>query len=164
MKPEELSKDLREGGSNFLNKRRAIAALDFVAMGALGVISLYQLGIIKKIPEPPWKGLDAEKVNGSKEAYSYFSVPDAFLGIASYAVTASLAAAGPQDRSKTQPWWPVAMTGKVLLDAAQAGKLTIDQGTKYRAFCLWCLIAAGATFATVPLAWKEGRAAWKQIG
>ncbi len=47
----------------------------------------------------------------------------------------------------------------MALDALGAGKLTVDQWTKHRAFCLWCLLAAGATFASVPLVLPEARAA-----
>ena len=60
-----------------------------------------------------------------------------------------LAAIGGRDRS---PWLARAMTAKVLFDVANAARLTRDQWTKYRAFCIWCLIAAGATFAMLPLA------------
>jgi hypothetical protein len=42
--------------------------------------------------------------------------------------------------------------------AAQAAKLTVDQWTKHRAFCFWCLTAATATFITLPLTWREARA------
>ncbi len=164
MRPEELSVALREAEGEFLRQRRAIAALDFVAAGALGVVALWQLGIIKHIPEPPPKSLfDAPKVNGSAEAYSYWGIPDAFLGVASYAVTATLAAAGSPARARTAPYYPLAMAAKTIVDAAQAGKLTYDSWTKYRAFCMWCLIAAGATFATVPLAFAEAKAALKTV-
>ena len=43
-----------------------------------------------------------------------------------------------------------ALAAKVAFDAANAAKLTIDQWTKQKAFCFWCLIAAGATFAMAP--------------
>jgi len=164
--PLELSRDLREGSSEFLNKRRAVALLDYVSMASLGLVSLWQLGITKKIPEPSSRWFDAPKVNGSAEAYSYGGVPDAFLGVVSYGITASLAAAGPQDRWNRpgDRWFAIAMAGKALLDAGQAAKLTYDSWTKYRAFCLWCLIAAGATFATVPLALPEAFAALRNNG
>ncbi len=163
MNAEELSRDLRDGSSAFLNKRRAIAALEYVSMASLGVVALWQLGVTRKIPEPRSKWFNAPKVNGSAEAYSYWGIPDAFLGVASYAVSASLAAAGSQQRWRTHPWVPLAMAGKAIVDAAQAGKLTYDSWTKYRAFCLWCLVAAGATFAAVPLAIPEARAAMRGI-
>ena len=163
MTPEELSVDLREGDSAALANRRGIVGLSFLSMASLGAVALFQLGVIRNLPEPPGRLWDASKVNGSAEAYSYFGVPDAFLGVASYAVTAALAAAGPDDRARTQPWLPIAMAGKTAVDAIQAAKLTVDSWTKYRAFCLFCLVAAGATIATLPLAWKEMQAALESL-
>ena len=67
-----------------------------------------------------------------------------------------LAAMGGEDRAGQRPWLPLALAGKVALDALGAGKLTIDQWTKHRAFCLWCLLAAGATFAKRPAGAARG--------
>ena len=107
--------------------------------------------------------LDAEKVNGSEQAYAKFAVPDAILGLGSYAATMGLAAMEGKRRHETHPWIPVALAAKVMFDAANAGKLTLDQWTKHRAFCLWCLIAAGATFAMVPRVLPELRAAIRTL-
>ena len=52
---------------------------------------------------------------------------------------------------------------KVSIDAAQAAKLSWDQWAKHRAFCFWCLVAAGATFAAVPLAMPEAGAEAKRL-
>jgi hypothetical protein len=71
--PEELSADLREGSGRFLKNRRAIVGLSLFSAGVMGGIALYQMGILKRIPEPNWQGFDAEKVNGSAEAYSHFA-------------------------------------------------------------------------------------------
>jgi hypothetical protein len=54
---------------------------------------------------------------------------------------------------------PLALAAKVGLDALVAGKLTVDQWTKHRAFCSWCLLGAGASFASAPLVVREARAA-----
>ncbi|MCA1669726.1 MAG: hypothetical protein LC793_20515 [Thermomicrobia bacterium] len=53
MKPEELSEQLRHGEGNDLRRRRAVVGLSLVAVGSMGLISLYQMGIIKHLPEPP---------------------------------------------------------------------------------------------------------------
>ncbi len=163
MKPEKLSRELRKGSGPFLARRRGIVGLSLVSVNAMGLIALYQMGIIEHLPEPPLTGLDADKVDASTEAYAYFSTPDAVIGLGSYALTMGLAAMGGQDRETNQPWIPLALAAKVLVDAAQAGKLTVDQWTKHRAFCFWCLLAAGATFATVPLAIPEARAALREV-
>jgi uncharacterized membrane protein len=162
MKPAELRDELREGRSPALRNRRAIASLALGASVPLAYIALWQLGAVRKIREPKLPHFDAEKVNGSEQAYARFGVPDAFLGVASYAATATLAAMGGERRAETAPAIPLAMAAKVAFDALNAGKLTLDQWTKYRSFCIWCLLSAGATFAMFPLAIEEVLSVWKQ--
>lgn len=163
LSPEELSSELREGSSGFLKHRRSILGLSLFSAGVMGGIALYQMGILKKLPEPRWIKFNAEKVNGSAEAYSHLATPDALLGLVNYGVTACLAGMGAQRRSETHPWIPISMAAKALLDAALAGKLTIDQWTKYRAFCFWCLLTTTATFAVLPLAIPETKAALRGL-
>jgi uncharacterized membrane protein len=157
--PRQLSRELRTGEGGFLVQRRGIVACGLAAVGAMGLIALYQIGLIKHLPEPPLPGLKADKVDASDEAYSYLETPDAFIGLGSYAVTMGLAAMGGKDRATTQPWIPVALLAKVTADAAQAGKLTLDQWTKHKAFCFWCLLAASVTFVSLALAVPEALAA-----
>ena len=157
--PEQLSADLRQGSGTFLKHRRGIVGLSLFSAGVMGGIALYQMGILKKIPEPPLSRFDAERVNGSAEAYSHLATPDALLGMTSYAITACLAGAGAQHRWKTHSWIPLGTAAKMILDAAMAGKLTVDQWTKYRSFCFWCLLSTGATLMALPLAFSEARSA-----
>jgi len=161
--PEALSDELRNGTGDDLARRRRVVGLSLVAAGSMGLISLYQMGIIKHLPEPPLPRLDADKVDASAEAYSRFATPDGFLGLGSYAMTMSIAAMGGQDRVRTMPWVPIALAAKVVFDAYQAGRLTVDQATKERAFCSWCLLSAACTFATVPLVIPEARAAIRHL-
>jgi uncharacterized membrane protein len=161
--PEQLSEQLRHDTGNFLEHRRGIVGLALGAAGSMGLIALYQMGIVKHLPEPPLPGLDADKVDASGEAYEKLDTPDALLGLGSCAATAILAAMGEKDRATTRPWIPLALGAKVGLDAAQAAKLTVDQWTRHRAFCSWCLLAAGATFAAAALAVPETRAAARQV-
>lgn len=81
------------------------------------------------------------------------------MGFVSYGVTLLLAAAGGRRRWREQQWLPITLAGKAAIDATQAAKLTVGQWTKHRAFCFWCLTAAAATFVTLPLTWREARAA-----
>ncbi|MEJ7762652.1 MAG: vitamin K epoxide reductase family protein [Thermomicrobiales bacterium] len=164
MTPEQLSRDLRLGSGHFLRQRRKVLGLSLVAAGAMMPISLYQMGIIKHLPEPPLPRLDADAVDASAEAYAILATPDAVLGLGSYALTAWLAAAGGADRARTRSWIPLALAAKVGLDALFGAKLTVDQWTRHRAFCSWCLLAAGASVAAVPLVVPEARAALRRTG
>lgn len=163
MRADELSRELREGTGGFLERRRRVAALSLVAAGSMGVITLYQMGIIPHLPEPPIPGLDADKVDASAEAYEKLDTPDAALGLLSYATTLVLAGMGGRDRARRDPWVPLALAVKAGVDATQAAKLTWDQWDKHRAFCSWCLVAAGATFATLPEVIPEAKAALRQL-
>jgi uncharacterized membrane protein len=163
MTPKEWSRQLREDDDHFLAKRRGIVACGLAAAGAMGLITLYQIGIIKHLPEPSLPGFDADKVDASDEAYSYLQTPGAFIGLGSYAVTLGLAAMGPKNRAESQPWIPLALLAKTTADAAQAAKLTLDQWTRNKAFCFWCLLAAAATFTALPLAVPEAVAALDRL-
>ncbi|MBA2391380.1 MAG: vitamin K epoxide reductase [Ktedonobacteraceae bacterium] len=163
MKAEELSQQLRLGTGHFLAQRRGTIALGLVAVGSMSLITLYQVGILKHLPEPPLPMLDADRVDASAEAYSRFATPDGLLGIGNYAITMGLAAMGGTDRAQKQPWIPLALAGKVVFDAAQGIRLFFDQKTKYHAFCSWCLLSAGTTLATIPLIVPETYAAIRQL-
>jgi len=163
MKPQELSRQLREGDGGFLTRRRGVVGLSLVSAGSMALISLYQMGVIGHLPEPPLPRFDADKVDASAEAYSKFSMPDGPIGLGSYAATLGLAAMGGEDRVAEKPWIPLALAVKVAFDAAQAGKLSVDQWKEHRAFCFWCLLAASSTFATVPLVVPEARAALRRL-
>ncbi len=163
MRPEELSRQLREATGGSLEQRRKIAGLALAAAGSMGLISLYQTGVVKSLPDPPLPYFDSEKVNAGAEAYSRLSMPDAPIGLGCYAATLGLAAMGGENRAEEKPWIPLALAAKAAFDALQAGKLTADQWKDHRAFCFWCLLAAGATFATVPLVIPEARAALRHL-
>src|SRR5919197_1929840 len=142
MDPTDLSQVLRETTDATMRRRRGVIVLSLAAAGSMGLIALYQAGVIRHIPEPPLPGLDADKVDASPEAFERLQVGDAFLGFVSYGLTMTLAAMGPPDRAERRPLIPLALAGKAAFDAAMAAKLTIDQWTKHKAFCFWCLVAA----------------------
>jgi hypothetical protein len=90
----QLSRDLREDQSANMRRRRAVIGLSSLGATSLGLIAWYQTGIIKHLPEPPLRYLDAGEVDASPEAYEWLSPPDAVLGVASYGATMTLAAMG----------------------------------------------------------------------
>jgi len=160
---ERVSRELRNDSGVVLRQRRRIVALSLVAEGSMGLITLYQMGIIRHLPEPNLGRLDADRVDASGEAYALFKTPDAALAMASYAVTLVLAAAGGADRTKKTPLLAVALTAKVAFDALGAAVLTVEQGSRHRKFCSWCLLAAAASAAMVPAVVPETRLAWNVL-
>lgn len=154
--PAVLSEQLRQSSAAFLPQRRGIAGLSLLAVGSLSLITLFQVGILKHLPEVPLPGLhmDSEKVNASSDAYGMFEVPDGIIGLGSYTATLGLAAMGGQNRARKQPWLPLLLMAKLGFDTYQAITL-IQTQRKDNTFCFWCLLTAGATFASLPLAFPE---------
>lgn len=161
--PEALGLALRQGAGRDLGRRRAMVGVSLAAMASLGVVALYQVGIVGRLPDPPLPGFDADAVHGSAAAYAILATPDAVLGLGSYAVTALLAALGGPDRATAQPWLPLALAGKVLFDLAQAGRLTWNELTEQHALSAWSLLTAGATCVTAVLVVPETRTALKRL-
>jgi len=163
VEPKELSQQLRRGTGGLLRRRRQIVGLSLGAMVPMGVVALYQMGIIEHVPEPPLPGLDGDEVDAAPEAYAVLSTPDAVLGLASYALTLGLAAMGGKARATEKPWIPLALAAKVAFDGFEALKLNAEGWREHRAFCLWCVVSAGATFATAPLVVPEARVALRRL-
>ena len=161
--PSLLSRQLRKKRTRHLNRRRQIIGLAYSAAGCMGLIGLFQMGMLKHLPDPPLPYFDADTVDASEEAYEKMATPDAFIGLTSYAATAMLAAMGGPYRTTEKPWLPLTLAGKTIFDAYQAAKLSRDQWVRHRAFCFWCLVAAGATFAAVPLALGEARETAREL-
>ncbi|HEX6777450.1 MAG TPA: vitamin K epoxide reductase family protein [Ktedonobacterales bacterium] len=161
--PEVLSQQLRQASDRFLRERRGVIGLSLVAATALSLISLYQMGILKRLPEPKLPRFNAEKVNSSAEAYRWLETPDAFLGLGSYVATMTLAAMGGPKRAEEQPWIPLALAAKVGADTALAGFQVLMQARKLRTFCSWCLLTGVASFGSIPLVIPEARYALKQL-
>ena len=133
------------------------------AMGSLGVVTAYQMGLFRHLPEPPLKVFDADGVDASGEAYQYLKAPDGALGLISYATTVLLAGMGTARRAEERPWIPLVLAAKVGFDAAGAIFLTAEQASKHRKFCSWCLVASALSLAMVPQVVPEARSAARHL-
>ncbi|MEX2080096.1 MAG: vitamin K epoxide reductase, partial [Dehalococcoidia bacterium] len=78
--PGRLSHELRTSDDPFLARRRQVVARSLLSSASMGLIAAYQIGLIRRVPEPRLPLLDADKVDLSEEAYQMLSTGDAFLG------------------------------------------------------------------------------------
>ena len=165
MDPTQLSRELRSGRSGDLQRRRWVFGLSLFGAAIGGVVGAYQLGMIRRLPDPPVGPFDSEKVDASDYAYKRLDTPDGALMLLTYSVTAVLAAAGGVDRARTRPWLPLALTLKSAYDVATAAKLAREEWADNQALCAYCQAASLATVAATVLTLPEaGRAAQELIG
>lgn len=154
---EHLSLVWRLGDTPSLRRRRHAATTALASATIMAGLSLYQMGVVRRLPEVPLGGFDANVVDASAQAYQLLESPDATLGVVSYSVTAALAGLGGR---RPPLWLSAALAGKAAIDLGWAAKLTADQATKHRAACSWCLAASTLTLATFVSAARELRAGW----
>jgi len=158
MKPQQLRRELQEGRSDDLWRRRAIIGLSLLGAAAMTAVSLFQTGVVKHLPDPPIEGFDSDKVNSSDTAYM-LGVPDGTVSLASLAANIPLAALGGANRAEEQPVVPLLIAGKAAVEAAVAGWYFYQMPAKEKAWCGYCITGALCNFGIFALTLPEARKA-----
>ncbi|CAN5642090.1 hypothetical protein BH24ACI2_BH24ACI2_16170 [soil metagenome] len=158
--PQELRRELQNGKSENLGRRRAIIGLSLVGMAAMTAVSLLQTGIVKHLPDPPIDNFDSDKVNSSDTAYA-LGVPDGTLSLASLAANIPIAAFGGENRAQETPLVPLLAAGKAVVEAVIAGWYFYQMPAKEKAWCGYCITGALANFGIAALTLPEAQKAWK---
>ena len=153
-KPQQLRKELQEGRSGDLRRRRAIIGCSLFGMASMAVVSLSQTGIVKHLPDPPLDSFDSDKVNSSDTAYS-LGAPDGTLSLATLAVNIPLAAFGGENRVEQMPIVPVVAAAKAGVEAVAAGWYFYQMPTKEKKWCAYCIAGAIANAAVFALTLPE---------
>jgi uncharacterized membrane protein len=109
--------------------RQRSASRSLAAAAILGLLSSYQLGLLRRLPDAPVWWADADLIDGSGEAYWIGSMADAPLGVATFALTVVLA----RRPRRTRLW-----RAKTAVDAAYSVLLAVEQPVRYGRLCLWC--------------------------
>lgn len=163
MTPERLSHELRNETSPDLKRRRWIIGLSLLGVAAGKVVTLYQTGILKRLPDLPFKPFDSNRVNASNYGYSRLQSPDAVAMIVNTGITAWLAAAGGKERAEENPLLPIALTAKTLLDSVATVELGREEWQENKALCAYCQTATLASFAMFALSLPEAIRAGKRL-
>jgi len=163
MEPKQLSEELRKGQNPDLTRRRFIVGLSMLGATMAEAVSMYQVGIIEELPDLPLPGIDSNKVDASDYAYRNFDTPDGFMMLASYSITALLAAAGGKERATQAPFLPIALVGKTLFDSVLALLLAREEWKENKAFCAYCQVATLCSIASLVLAVPEAMAAIRYL-
>lgn len=116
------------------------------AIGALVPVALFQLRLLKKLPDPPGPVFDSAKIVTSKDAFP-LGIPDGLLGLGSYGATFLLLLAA--EAGAGSAGLKTALKAKLLVDGSMAGWNSVKQWRDFGRICSWCVGAAAATGAMV---------------
>lgn len=159
---QTLRKELQNGTSEGLKKRRGIIALSLLGIGAMTAVTLLQTGIVNHLPDPPLPDFDSDKVNSSDTAYA-LGVPDGALSLASLAANIPIAAFGGSDRAETMPFVPIAAAAKSTVEAVAAGWYFYQMPAKQGKWCGYCIVGAIANVGIAALSLPEAKKAWENL-
>lgn len=135
--------------------RRALVVVSLTGIAAMGIVSLFQSGVVKHLPDPPVGNFHTDRVNSSHEAYRR-GTPDAPLAVTAHAVNMVLATLGGKDRPTRAPWIPILASLIAAPQAATAAQYLFYQMPKVdKAWCPYCIVDALTLFATFGLTLKE---------
>lgn len=138
---------LRNEHSEDLDRRRKVIFLSAIGLVDFCVISLYQTGVIKSLPDAPFDIFDSNKVNASKDAYK-MGVPDGPVSAVAYALTMVLASAGGSEEVARKPIEDVGLGAAVLGNAIGGAYFLYNMITKQKKICLYCVTGALINFAS----------------
>lgn len=116
----------------------AIAACG-TAIGTLLVVALFQSGAMDRLPDPPARIFDSERITLSKMAHP-LGIPDSFLGLGSYGATLTLLLLADRHR-----WARRTLGLKLMGDGAAAAFNAVRQVKVFGKLCSWCTGTALAT-------------------
>ena len=135
-------------------RRRWIVALAAVAAADAIVVALRQTGIVRRLPEPPGRIWDTNRVVTSHVAYA-MGVPDAPIAALVYLSMVGFAARLGGRHARRRPWSALGLAAGATGAAAGAAFYLWDMLAREKKLCPYCLGTATASFTLLPLALPE---------
>lgn len=146
-KEKTIIDEIRKDSSEATAYRRQIAALSALGLIDFSLISLFQLGFIKHMPDLPGKVFDTEKVNSSKDAV-LLGMPDGVISLGAYTATILLTTAATRFKKQSR-LLDVAMGGVILGQAAGAAQYLYKMAFVQKKVCIYCVAGAAINFASL---------------
>jgi uncharacterized membrane protein len=162
MNIDAIRQALLKGNSPSLKRRRKIALLSVFGILDFCLISLYQLGIIKAMPDPPGKIFDSAKANGSRDAYQ-FGAPDGPISLLMYAGNILLASALGSRKSGRPPVFDLLLGGLIAGSALGSVNYMYSMIFKQQKACPYCITGAALNFAMIPYVYPEVKASLQEM-
>ncbi len=163
LQPRQLRLELQYGDGGHLRHRRGIVGISLIGMASMAIVSMFQAGIIRHLPDPPSRKFHSDKVNSSETAYGW-GTPDGPVSMAAHALNVVMATLGGKERMKNQPIIPVVSAVKAGAEAVVSVKYLFHQMPFVeKAWCGYCIVDALAHIGTFMLTLPEAGEALEQL-
>lgn len=113
------------------------------------IISLYQLGIIKSLPDFPGKNFDSDQVNITAKAFA-LGFPDGPLSTLIYSFLLLLIGYKGDKKSGRPDWADWLIGGFISVHAIGAADYLKDM-IRQKKICIYCLTGALINFISLPI-------------
>lgn len=161
--PRAMRRTLRDSDAPEIILRRGVIGASLIGLACMGVIALFQGGLLRHLPDPPLKDFHSDDVNASDTAFGW-GMPDSPISIVSHAVNLALATLGAEDRAQTDPWLPLSATAAATPAAVtSAGYLFYEMPVKQRGWCPYCIVDALAHIAAFGFTLWESKKALQRV-
>lgn len=147
MNAAAIRHELLNGTDEDLQKRRKILGLSALGLVDFAFLSLYQAGVIKRLPDLPLKAFDSNKVNASIDAYQ-MGAPDATISAWIYSTNIVLATAGGSKNSGRKPVLDLMLGATVAANAAGALYYLYNMAFYQKKICPYCVAGAAINIAS----------------
>ena len=162
LSPSALSQSLRNEATPALRRRRKVVWLSALGLLDFSIISLYQSGVIKHLPDLPGDLFDSDYVNASDEAYQ-IGAPDAPISAMIYALNMVLATAGGTKATGRHPALDALLGASLVANAAGAANYLVNMVTRQKKVCLYCVAGAVINFAALGVAWPDIKTSFRSF-
>ncbi|MCO5168752.1 MAG: hypothetical protein M9894_20625 [Planctomycetes bacterium] len=159
---DAIREALRNDRSTSMVRRRRIALLAALGLADFALISLYQTGVIRHLPDLPGRLFDSDQVNASHKAYAW-GLPDGTTGAMLYALTLMLATAGGTRATGRPPFLSLVMGGVVGVGVVGALDYLRDMVFEQRRVCLYCVTGAALNLGMGAIAAREVGEALREL-
>lgn len=147
MRTAAIRQELLNGEQEDLKKRRMIMGLSAFGLLDFAFISLYQTGVIKRLPELPFAVFDSNKVNAAPDAYK-MGAPDAAISSWIYATNMVLASIGGTEDAGRKPIHNLLLATTVATNAAGAVYYLYKMTFYQKKICPYCIAGAAINLAS----------------
>jgi uncharacterized membrane protein len=134
-------------------KRKIILIASAGLVNAL-IMGLHQTGIIKRLPDLPFKIFDANKVTITPKAFE-MGLPDAPLASMAYSLIMTLATYGGKRNYRRLYVLDKLLFGLVSINALAGLQYAWNMVFKQKKICLYCVAAALINVAMIPSSYRQ---------